>query len=165
MTAANLTIKDGIVVGMDYTLRLDDGQVIDSSDGREPLEFLQGRGQIISGLEQALYGMTIGDKKSVKVAPADGYGEADPNAMEMVSQDVFPSDLKLKVGMRLNMRDPSGNVFAAYVASIGPNGVLLDFNHPLAGEELHFDVKIASLRPASPEELAHGHAHGEDDGH
>jgi FKBP-type peptidyl-prolyl cis-trans isomerase SlyD len=159
MPELNLTVKDDMVVGLDYTLRLDDGEVIDSSTDREPLEFLQGRGQIILGLERALHGMAVGDEKRVVVAPGDGYGETDPEAFETVPRDVFPSELELKQGMRLNMRDQEGEVFTTYVAEIQPDGVLLDFNHPLAGETLHFDVKIASLRPATSEELDHGHTH------
>jgi FKBP-type peptidyl-prolyl cis-trans isomerase SlyD len=159
MTKANLTVEDGMVVGLDYTLRLDDGEVIDTSSGDDPLEFLQGEGQIIPGLEQELYGMAVGDAKRVTVAPADGYGDYDSQAFETVPPDAFPPDLELTEGMRLHMRDQSGEVFEVYVAEIGDDGVLLDFNHPLAGETLHFDVTIATLRQATPEELDHGHAH------
>lgn len=159
MPDKNLTVKDDMVVGLDYTLRLDDGEVLDTSANKKPLEFLQGRGQIVHGLEQALNGMAVGDAKSVVVAPADGYGEADPDAFETVPYDVFPPELELAEGMRLNMRDQEGQVFTAFVEELGSDGVVLDFNHPLAGETLHFDVKIASLRPATQEELAHGHAH------
>lgn len=159
MTQTNLIVKDDLVVGLNYTLRLDDGEVIDSSADREPLEFLQGHGQIIPGLEQELYGMAVGDEKSVEVAPEDGYGEHDPDAYQVVPVETFPADLQLTPGKRLNMRDQSGEVLAAYVAEIRSDGVLLDFNHPLAGEALIFDVKIASLREPTSEELAHGHAH------
>ena len=165
MTGTKLIIKDDMVVGLDYTLRLDDGEILDSSDGRDPLEFLQGHGQIVPGLEQALYGMAVGDEKQVTVAPAEGYGDLDSEALEMVPNDVFPPDLELTEGMRLHMRDQSGQVLRAFVAEIHPDGVLLDFNHPLAGETLFFDVKIASLRPATQEELAHGHAHDEEHEH
>jgi FKBP-type peptidyl-prolyl cis-trans isomerase SlyD len=103
--------------------------------------------------------MAIGDEKSVEVAPEDGYGEADPNAYQMVSSDMFPADLKLAEGMGLRLRDENGSSVEAYVADIGPEGILLDFNHPLAGETLFFQVKIANLRPGTSEELAHGHVH------
>jgi FKBP-type peptidyl-prolyl cis-trans isomerase SlyD len=165
MTDAKLTITDGLVVGLDYTLRLDDGEIIDSSSGQEQLEFLQGRGQIIPGLEQALYGMAVEDEKDVVVAPAEAYGEQDPDAIELVARDVFPPDLDLKPGMGLRMRDDSGRGLEAYVAEVRPEDVVLDFNHPLAGETLYFHVKIAALRPATSEELAHGHVHDADDGH
>jgi FKBP-type peptidyl-prolyl cis-trans isomerase SlyD len=165
MTKTNLTVEDGMVVGMDYTLRLDDGEVIDSSSDGDPMEFLQGEGQIISGLEQELYGMAVGDAKRVTVAPADGYGDEDPQAYETVPRDAFPPDLELTAGMQLHMRDQSGEVFTVYVVEVRDDGVLLDFNHPLAGETLYFDVKIATLRQATPEELAHGHAHDEEHEH
>jgi FKBP-type peptidyl-prolyl cis-trans isomerase SlyD len=165
VTDTNLKVADGLVVGLDYTLRLDDGEVIDSSTDGEPLEFLQGQRQIIPGLEQSLYGMMLGDEKDVEVAPADAYGESDPDAVELVDRDVFPPDLSLAPGMALRMRDSSGQALEAYVAEVRPDGVLLDFNHPLAGETLFFRVKIAALRPATSEELSHGHAHGAEHEH
>ncbi|MBE7552309.1 MAG: peptidylprolyl isomerase [Anaerolineales bacterium] len=154
-----LKVADGMVVSLDYTLCLDDGQVIDSSNGREALQFLQGQGQIIPGLEQALYGMEVGEEKEVEVAPGDGYGETDPDAYQMVPHDVFPPDMELSEGMGLRMRDEAGQPLEAYVADVSPEGVLLDFNHPLAGETLYFHVKIADLRPGTSEELDHGHVH------
>lgn len=159
MTDTMLKVADGIVVSLDYTLRLDDGQVIDSSDGRESLQFLQGQGQIIPGLEQALYGMEVGEEKDVEVMPEDGYGETDPEAYQMVPHDLFPTDMELSEGMGLRMRDEAGQPLEAYVAEVNPDGVLLDFNHPLAGETLFFHVKIADLRRGTSEELAHGHVH------
>ncbi len=163
---SNLTVSDDLVVGLDYTLRLDDGEVIDSSTEEGPLEYLHGRSQLIPGLERELYGMKIGDKKSVIVSPVDGYGEYDEEAFEMVPLDAFPEDLELSPGLELHMRDSaSGNVVQAFVAEVRSDAVLLDLNHPLAGEPLHFDVKIASLRPATKEELEHGHAHGSDGHH
>ena len=165
MTEEKLTVADGLVVSLDYTLRLDDGETIDTSTDQEPLEFLQGRGHIIPGLEQALYGMAVDDQKDVVVEPADGYGEQDPDAFELVDRDVFPPDLDLRPGIGLRMRDGSGQALEAYVADVRPDGVLLDFNHPLAGETLYFQVRIAALRPATGEELAHGHVHDADDGH
>ncbi len=163
MTEEKLKVADGLVVGLDYTLRLDDGEIVDSSSDEEPLEFLQGRGQIIPGLEQALYGMAVEDQRDVVVAPADGYGERDPDAIELVDRDVFPPDLDLKPGMGLRMRDSSGRALNVFVTEVRPNGVLLDLNHPLAGETLFFQVRIAGLRPATSEELGHGHIH--DAGH
>ncbi|MCL7451882.1 MAG: peptidylprolyl isomerase [Anaerolineae bacterium] len=146
-------------MGIDYTLRLEDGQVIDSSEERDPLEFLQGHGQIVPGLEQAIYGMAIGDKKEVVVEPEAGYGEVDPDAYQRFPREAFPSEMELEPGMGLELVDGSGQPFLAVVAEVGPENVLLDFNHPLAGETLHFDVQVVSLRAANSEELAHGHAH------
>jgi FKBP-type peptidyl-prolyl cis-trans isomerase SlyD len=157
---AQMTVQDDMVVSLDYTLKLDDGEVIDSSNGREPLEFLQGHGQIISGLENELYGMSVGEKKSVTVSPGDGYGDYDDDRLQQVPRDAFPEGMDLEEGMSVRMRDAnSGQLFDAYIDEIGAEAVTLDFNHPLAGETLHFDVKIADLRKASDEELSHGHAH------
>ena len=160
MTDSNLTVVDGLVVSLDYTLRLDDGQVLDTSAGKDPLEFLQGSGQIIPGLENALYGLAVGDEKEVEVAAADGYGDRNPNAYETVPREAFPADITLTEGLGLQLHDESGREVVAYIAEISPDDVLLDLNHPLAGETLFFEVKIADLRPATNEELAHGHAHG-----
>ena len=165
MTKPKLVVADGLVVSLDYTLRLDDGQVIDASDDDGPLDFLQGAGQIIPGLEEALYGMAVGDEKEVAVVPADGYGEKDPDAFELIPREAFPADLELAMGMGLELQSESGEELVAYVADLRPAEVLLDLNHPLAGETLYFQVKIADLRLATAEELAHGHAHGSDHVH
>ncbi|HRQ38122.1 MAG TPA: peptidylprolyl isomerase [Chloroflexota bacterium] len=160
-----LTVTDGIVVSLDYTLRLDDGEIIDASE-QEPLQYLQGHNQIIPGLERALAGMKVGDSKEVIVPAADAYGEEDEDAYQLVERDIFPSDMELEEGMQLRMRDAhSGEAVDVVIAEVNESNVLLDFNHPLAGEELHFQVKVVDLRPATPEELAHGHAHGAHDHH
>jgi FKBP-type peptidyl-prolyl cis-trans isomerase SlyD len=159
VTDTRLTVVDDLVVSLEYTLQLDDGEVIDTSQDQEPLEYLQGRGQIVPGLEQAVYGMAVGEKMDVVVAAADGYGERDPDAYERVDRDVFPADMNLEPGMGLRMRDVKGQALVAYVEEVRPDGVVLDFNHPLAGETLHFNVQIAGLRSATSEELEHGHAH------
>lgn len=161
-----MDVKDDLVVSLDYTLRLDDGEVIDSSQGVGPLSFLQGRGQIIEGLERELYGMSEGDEKQVSVAPEEGYGQYEESRIQAVPRDTFPEDMDLEEGMSVRLQDSqSGRQFDAYVNEIGSDQVVLDFNHPLAGETLHFDVKVAGVREASDEELAHGHVHGEDGPH
>lgn len=160
MDSQRLYVDDGMVVRMDYTLCLDDGAEVDSSKSRGPLEFLQGGGQIIPGLEAALYGMRVGDQKQVTVEPIDGYGELSADEFQLVPRDAFPNDMTLTRGMRLRMRDAdSGELFDVLVDEVRADGVMLDFNHPLAGETLIFDVKIVGLRAATAEELAHGHAH------
>jgi FKBP-type peptidyl-prolyl cis-trans isomerase SlyD len=163
MTDKELTVSDGLAVGLEYTLRLDDGETIDSSAGRGPLGFLQGEGQIIPGLEQALYGMAVGEEKSVVVQAENGYGHRDSTAFQQLPRDSFPSDVNPEPGMALELVDDSGQSMLAFVAEVGPDNVLIDMNHPLAGETLHFDVRIATLRAATSEELAHGHVH--DHGH
>lgn len=159
MTETN-SVGDDKVVSLDYTLRLDDGEVIDSSSGRGPLEFVQGQGQIIPGLEEELYGMEVGDEKAVTVTPENGYGERQADRVQTVPRNAFPDDMELEEGMQVRLQDSnSGQVFEAFVEEIHPESVKLDFNHPLAGEILHFDVKIAGIRDATDDELAHGHSH------
>lgn len=166
MAEENHTVRDEMVVSLDYTLRLDDGEVVDTSEDREPLEYIHGKSQIIPGLEEELEGMAVGDEKDVVLEPADAYGDVDPDARQTVPRDAFPEDLDLTRGMPLSMRDrDTGETLQAYVVDIRDDSVLLDFNHPLAGETLHFHVEIDDVRPASDEEIAHGHVHGEGHAH
>lgn len=169
MTNHPMEVTDDLVVSLAYTLRDDEGNVIDSAGEGDPLEFIQGYGHIISGLEDELYGMQVGAEKSVVVAPEDGYGPYDADATDVASLDMFPADFDLEEGMLLELHDEeSGEVVEAYVSEIRADEVVLDFNHPLAGQTLHFDVKVVGLRAATDEELDHGHvhsahAHGHDD--
>jgi FKBP-type peptidyl-prolyl cis-trans isomerase SlyD len=159
-------VEKNKVVSLHYMLRDEDGDVIDTSAGRDPMQFIQGAGQIVPGLEESLYGMRVGDEKQVTVGPENGYGEVDPDAFQVVPRDRFPDDIELEEGMGLRMRDSdTGEVMVAYVAEVRPSGVLLDLNHPLAGETLDFQVRIEDVRPATEEELAHGHVHDGKDGH
>ena len=152
-------IEDDMVVSMAYTLNVN-GEELDHADDNEPMLFLQGHGNIIPGLENALYGMGVGDTKEVTVAPADAYGELDPDNKDAIPRDVLPADYDPEVGDPLQLRDTeSGDVFQVFVAEVADDKVFVDFNHPLAGETLEFSVKIVDLRPASSEELAHGHVH------
>ncbi len=153
------TVADDVVVSLDYSLTVDD-QVIDSTEGEEPLEFLQGHQNIIPGLEDALQGMKIGDSKVVTVPAAQAYGEIDPENIVDVPRDEFPAEIPLEEGTELEVKNSDGEVLTATIASISAESIKLDFNHPLAGKTLTFDVTIADLREASEEELAHGHVHG-----
>ncbi|MGC1375410.1 MAG: peptidylprolyl isomerase [Anaerolineales bacterium] len=155
----DLKIEDGQVVSMDYTLHVD-GEIVDTSDGREPLEFIQGTGNIIPGLERELYGMVIGDSKKVSVAPADAYGELDPEAYADVPRAEFPDNIPLEKGIEIQVRDESNHPMSARIDTVTDEIVKLDFNHPLAGKTLDFEVSIVALRGASPDELDHGHVHG-----
>ena len=157
-------VDDGQVVSMHYTLHVN-GQVLDSSDGGEPLQFIQGMGHIIPGLEHELYDMKIGDSKKVVVAAKDGYGEIDTEAYMDVPRDSFPTDVPLQIGTELELRDQSDHPVYARIETIGDENVRLNMNHPLAGKELHFDVKIADLRAATDEEVSHGHVHSREHNH
>ena len=154
-------IKNDQVVSMDYTLRVD-GEVVDTSEGSDPIEFIQGKGEIIKGLETQLYGMEVGDAKDVVVKPKEGYGELDENAYVDVPREQFPQEIPLEVGTQLQVQDQKGRIQLARIEQVAKDSVRLDFNHPLAGKTLHFSVKIAAMRPASDDELSHGHVHQPD---
>ncbi len=153
------TVQDDVVVSLEYTVRLNDGSIVDSSVGREPLQFLQGHGQVIEGLEQEIHGMRVGETKEFVVTAARAYGERIPEAMEWVPRAAFPAGMDLEPGMGFRLQTASGESIVAYVREVLPDRVLMDFNHPLAGEDLHFEVTITGLRAATSEELAHGHVH------
>jgi FKBP-type peptidyl-prolyl cis-trans isomerase SlyD len=148
------------VVSLDYELKLANDEVIDSSEENAPLEYLHGYKNIIPGLESELAGMAIGEQKQVTVLPEQAYGVRDPESVAEYPRDTFPESLKLEVGEPIAMRDSeSGESFQAVITEIHDETIMLDFNHPLAGETLFFKVKIADLREPTSEELSHGHVH------
>jgi FKBP-type peptidyl-prolyl cis-trans isomerase SlyD len=166
MKNENLVVADDMVVRLDYTLTLADGEVFDSSEDAGPLEYLQGHGQIIPGLEAALAGMKVGDSRQVVVTPEYGYGEYDADSMQELPRDLFPAEMELEEGMMVDLYDEEADEeIEAVVAEVNDDVIVVDFNHPLAGETLTFDVKILGIRPATAEEIAHGHAHGEGHAH
>lgn len=161
-------VEDNVVVTMNYSLSID-GEVVDSSEGEDndPIIFLQGAGQIISGLEKSIYGLKVGDKKSVTVDPKDGYGEIDPESIVEVPKDEFPEDFPLELGVEITVNaddeDEEGDEeMEATIVAVNESTVTLDFNHPLAGKTLNFDVHIIDIREATTEEIEHGHVHGDD---
>lgn len=154
MNKQDSVVANGQVVSLVYELRLDNGEVLDKSESQDPLEFVQGHGQIIPGLESALYGMQIGEEKAVVVSPEDGYGEYDEDDLDVMPRKSIPDHLELSVGKGLRLRDKNtGEVYIAYVAELDEEKAVLDYNHPLAGETLHFQVRILDLRKATAEEL------------
>ena len=152
------SVQDGVVVSMEYTLHVD-GELLDTSEGQGPLQFLAGHGNIIPGLESEMRGMKIGESKDIVVQPAVGYGEFDDEAFMNVGRNQFPKDMELLEGVELTVRDDDGHARYARVDNIDGEVVTLNFNHPLAGDELHFHVKVVGLREPSAEELEHGHVH------
>jgi FKBP-type peptidyl-prolyl cis-trans isomerase SlyD len=158
-------IEAGKVVGFHYTLKNDAGEVLDSSSGGEPLQYLHGAGNIVPGLETELTGKAVGDDLSVTVQPADGYGERDEQMVHHVAKAQFPDGMEIEVGMQFGMYGPGGQPIPVWVTAIEGDTVTIDMNHPLAGSKLHFQVKITSVREATAEEQQHGHPHGPDGGH
>jgi FKBP-type peptidyl-prolyl cis-trans isomerase SlyD len=153
-------VADNVVVSLEYKLTVG-GEVVDSTEDSDPLEFIQGHKNIIPGLEKELYGMSVGDQKSITVVAREAYGELDPEALIDVPRDEFPPDIPLEQGVQIQVRDMQGGLMDARIEKVGEENVQLNFNHPLAGEDLNFDVTIADLREATSEELEHGHVHGE----
>lgn len=154
-----ITVADDRVVLFHYVLTDDDGTVIDRST-TEPLAYLHGHHGIVPGLERALVGAKVGQQLRADVAPADGYGEVDPDASISVHRNELPPGLEIEVGMPLRGQTPDGQMVIFWVEKAVGARVTLTRNHPLAGKTLHFDVSIVGIRDASPEELAHGHVHG-----
>src|SRR5512145_1807457 len=150
------TVQNNKVVSMEYTLHVDKEE-IDSSKGQDPLQFLVGHGNIISGLEREMMGMKVGESKDVVIQPADAYGEFDEEAFMDVPRGAFPTDIPIQEGVELTVRDDAGQSRYARVDAIEGENVTLNFNHPLAGDELHFNVKVVGLREPTSEELEHGH--------
>lgn len=156
-------VADDVVVSIDYTLTVD-GEVVDSTEGDEPLQFLQGHQNIIPGLERELAGMKVGESKQVVVPAGEAYGEIDPDNVVDVPRSEFPAEIPLEPGTELEVKNADGEVLSATIAEVSGDTVKLDFNHPLAGKQLTFDVSVVELRGATEEELAHGHVHYDDDG-
>jgi FKBP-type peptidyl-prolyl cis-trans isomerase SlyD len=148
------------VVSMDYTLTGPGGNVLDSSQGREPLVYMQGAGNIIPGLERELEGKSAGDKVKVTVAPQDAYGERDDRMIQSIPREMFKGVADIQPGMQFQANGPNGERRMVTVAKVEPETVTVDANHPLAGMPLTFDVKVVEVRDATAEEKSHGHAHG-----
>ena len=147
------------VVTINYTLKDDEGNVIDSAqDGS--FAYLHGADNIIPGLEQALEGKTEGESLSVSVEPSNGYGERNDSMAQVVSKEMFEGDEEINVGMQFHAESPDGQPVVVTVTHLEGDNVTVDGNHPLAGVNLNFDVNVVSIREASEEEMEHGHVHG-----
>ena len=158
--AETLLVGDGTVVAFHYRLTNDAGDVLDSSEGSEPLTYLQGSGNIVPGLERQLTGHVAGDKFDALVPPAEGYGERHPVPAQALPRSSFPEGVELQAGMGFIAQGPSGHDIPLFIVSVGEDEVKVDVNHPLAGETLHFNVEVVGVRAATDEEKAHGHPHG-----
>jgi FKBP-type peptidyl-prolyl cis-trans isomerase SlyD len=155
-----MKVTENAVVVIDYTLKDNDGEVIDSSDGAGPLAYLQGFGNIIPGLEAALLGKEAGDEVQASIEPKDAYGERVEDMKQEVPKELFGGIEKIEVGMQFQSETDAGPVMVT-VVEMGEEMITVDGNHPLAGVHLNFDVTVREVREASEEELEHGHVHGE----
>ncbi len=154
-----MNIEKNRVVTFHYTLRDEQGAVIDSSSGRAPLSYLHGKGNIIPGLEQALVGKVAGEKLDVTVQPEQGYGRRDERLVQIVARNLFGEVGDLKPGMQVRANGSQGARLVT-VVSVDRDFVTVDGNHPLAGRTLNFSVEVAEVRKATHEEVTHGHVHG-----
>ena len=154
-----MQIAKNTVATIDYTLTDPNGQVIDSSQGREPLAYLHGASNIIPGLENALEGKSQGETINVTIPPDQGYGQRDPALVQPVPRTNFKGINDIQPGMQFQAQTPQGARVVTVVA-VDPENVTVDANHPLAGVELKFDVTVKGVREATQEELQHSHVHG-----
>jgi len=155
-----MTIQKDKVASIEYTLTGDDGQVIDASNGN-PLPYIHGHMNLVPGLEKELEGKAVGDKFSVVVAAAEGYGERNDEFVQVVPRSMFQGVEELSEGMHFQANGPEGEVHSVHITKIDGDDITVDGNHPLAGKDLSFDVEVVDLRDATAEELDHGHVHGE----
>ena len=140
--------KSGDTIRIHYKGTLKSGEVFDSSEGRDALEFKLGSGMIISGLDQAIHGMAVGDKKVAEFACAEAYGPINPAARQPVPRTEFPDDIPTEVGTQLQMQSPDGQVIPVTIVDVSETEVTLDANHPLAGQDLTFDFEVVGIDAA-----------------
>ena len=159
MSDASNIIAAGKVVSIHYKLTVG-GAEVDSSEGGNPLEYLHGSQNIVPGLERQLEGKSVGDSVQATVAPVDGYGERNEEAVQTVPRSAFPPDAELSKGLSFQAMDEDQNPMIGTILELTDETVTVDFNHPLAGQQLEFDVNVEAIRDASDQEREHGHAHG-----
>ena len=154
-----MQIEPNSVVTLHYTLKDNDGKIIDQSDDDSFL-YLHGAMNIIPGLENALTGKSAGDELSIKVSPEEGYGIKEADRIQEVPKEMFDNADEVKVGVQFHAQSPDGAAVVVTVTEVKDDVVVIDGNHALAGMELNFDVKVVDVREASAEEIEHGHVHG-----
>jgi len=137
-------IESGKKVVINYTMKVD-GQIVEQSDKGGSLEYVHGKGNIIKGLERQLEGLKVGDERIITIKPEEGYGDIKPNAERLVQKSDLPQDIKLQIGQVLKVRDEDGTTFPVTVAEVREDAIMLNLNHPLAGKELEFDVKVVEI--------------------
>ncbi|ROI09960.1 peptidylprolyl isomerase [Chryseobacterium sp. H3056] len=161
-----MTVDKNHVVALHYTLNAieENGEksFIEKTDAEQPFVFLYGVGMMLPKFEEQLEGLSAGDKRSFTITPEEGYGEKIADSTTQLPAEMFGDSGMPPIGAILPLQDPDGNHINAVVLEVTPEAVTVDLNHPMAGKTLHFDVEIVSTRPATEEELQHGHAHGAD---
>jgi FKBP-type peptidyl-prolyl cis-trans isomerase SlyD len=155
-----MQISNDLVGSIHYTLKNAEGEVLDSSEGQEPLEYVHGKSNIVIGLEKQLEGKSVGEKLSVVVSPEEGYGEFDPSLIQDLPKTMFAGVETIEVGMEFHSQTPEGDMQIIAVKAVEGDTITVDGNHPMAGQTLHFDIEITGVRAATADELEHGHVHG-----
>lgn len=140
----NMIVENGKTVGLNYTLTVE-GEVVDSSEGKEPLKYVHGEGNIIPGLAQELEGMRVGEQKLVEVAPSEAYGEVNPEAYRDIPKEQLPENMEPQEGLMIQMQTPAGQAIPVTISEVKDDMITIDMNHPLAGKTLKFDVEIISV--------------------
>tara|TARA_R110002072_G_scaffold5527_10_gene35430 strand:- start:1439 stop:1918 length:480 start_codon:yes stop_codon:yes gene_type:complete len=159
MSAQQVKIAQHQVVSIDYELKNDDGEVLDSSAGQEPLTYLHGTGGLIPGLEKALEGKAAEDELEVTIPPEEAYGEFNDSLVQKVTTAAFEGVEKVEPGMQFQAQGNNGELQRIMIVAVEGDDVTIDANHPLAGQTLHFSVQVRDVREATEEEKEHGHAH------
>ena len=152
-------IEQDSVAIVHYTGTFVDGEVFDSSEGKDPLAYLVGHGQMIQGFEQEMLGASIGESREFTLTPDRAYGEKNEDAIQKIDRSQFPEEMQLEVGMTVGAQSDQGPIQFS-IKEIDGDIVTVDFNHQMAGMTLKFRVEVVDVRPASAEEILHGHAHG-----
>jgi FKBP-type peptidyl-prolyl cis-trans isomerase SlyD len=160
----SMQISKNKVTIIEYTLKNSEGEILDTSEGQEPMAYIHGIGNLLPALEAVLEGKGVGDEVVVSIPPEEGYGIPDAELVQVVERNVFPEEDDLHIGMQFQAQDDDGT-HVIWVTDIAGDEVTIDGNHPLAGETLNFDVKVVGVRDAGAEELDHGHVHGPEGHH
>ena len=144
----SLSVGEGTQVTLHFALKLNNGDVVDSTFGKEPASFTFGDGNLLEGFERALVGLTAGAKETFLIEPVDGFGQSNPNNVQHFSRDQFDDGIELQEGLMLSFADAQNSELPGVVSAFDEESVTVDFNHPLAGKDIHFEVEIISVSPA-----------------
>ncbi len=155
-----MSIKPDQVVTIQYTVKDEDGKVVDATGEDNSYSFLSGQNQILPKLEETISDMLIGSTKTIELSPEEAYGDYQEDAVQQVNRSDFPEGTQLEVGMSFVANMADGKQLPFVITAVDGDDITIDFNHPLAGKKLTFEVKLIDVRDATPEELAHGHVHG-----
>jgi FKBP-type peptidyl-prolyl cis-trans isomerase SlyD len=160
-----MALKPNQVVSVYFTVKDELDEIVDETTIGNPFTFLSGKNQILPALEEEIGNMIIGSKKNIVLKPSDAYGEYIPEAIQVVTRSEFPEEMEIEEGLNFVANTPEGNQLPFIITEVDGDNITIDFNHPLAGETLTFDVELIDIRQATNEEMLHGHVHDGHNGH